>query len=133
MGLWGPELADIVRLYPVINFPLVLGLDNLLFNTDKPSTLRLRIYSVLILGAIVAVDSFLPCASASLRERKKHININKSAGLSRDWVGAQKFVYVFFSGPFLMGEKKHINKIPPKIPGQTRGNFVYVFCSLCVF
>ena len=32
-----------------------------------------------------------------------------------------------------MGEKKHINKIPPKIPGQSRENFVYVFCSLCVF
>ena len=33
---------------------------------------------------------------------------------------------VFF-GSFLMGEKKHINKIPPKIPGQSRENFVYVF------
>ena len=65
MGLWGPELADTVRLYPVVNFPLVRGLDNLLFNTDEPSTLRLRIYSVLILGAIVALDSVLPCASAS--------------------------------------------------------------------
>ena len=32
-----------------------------------------------------------------------------------------------------MGEKKHINKIPPKIPGQSRENFVYVFFSLCVF
>ena len=31
------------------------------------------------------------------------------------------------------GEKKHINKIPPKIPGQSRENFVYVFFSLCVF
>ena len=49
----------------MVNFPLVRGLDNLLFNTDEPSTLRLRIYSVLILGAIVALDSVLPCASAS--------------------------------------------------------------------
>ena len=32
-----------------------------------------------------------------------------------------------------MGEEKHINKIPPKIPGQSRENFVYVFCFLCVF
>ena len=26
-----------------------------------------------------------------------------------------------------MGEKKHINKIPPRIPGQSRENFFYVF------
>ena len=32
-----------------------------------------------------------------------------------------------------MGEKKHINKIAPRIPGQPRENFIYVFCSLCVF
>ena len=32
-----------------------------------------------------------------------------------------------------MGEKKHINKNPPKIPGQSRENFVYVFFSLCFF
>ena len=32
-----------------------------------------------------------------------------------------------------MGEKKHINKIAPKIPGQSCENFIYVFCSLCVF
>ena len=47
--------------------------------------------------------------------------------------GCQKVVYVFFFGSFLMGEKKHINKIPPKIPGQSRENFVYVSFSLCVF
>ena len=45
--------------------------------------------------------------------KKKHININKFAGLSRDWVGAKKLFMCFF-GSFLMGEKKHINKIPPK-------------------
>ena len=45
----------------------------------------------------------------NLRERKKHININNIfTGLSRDWVGAKKFVYAFFGGSFLMGEKKHI-------------------------
>ena len=32
-----------------------------------------------------------------------------------------------------MEEKKHINKVPPKIPGQSREPFVYVFLSLCVF
>ena len=32
-----------------------------------------------------------------------------------------------------MGEKKHTNKIPPKIPGQSREKFVYVFFSLCFF
>ena len=37
-------------------------------------------------------------------------------------------------GSFLMGEKKHINTIPPKVPGQSREkNLVYVFFSLCVF
>ena len=45
--------------------------------------------------------------------------------------GCQKVFYVFFFffffGSFLMGERKHINKIPPKIPGQSRENFVYVF------
>ena len=45
--------------------------------------------------------------------------------------GCQKFVYVFFSGHSLWGEK-HVNRIPPKIPGQSRDNFVCVFFSLCV-
>ena len=66
------------------------------------------------------------------RERKKHTNINKFAGLSWDWVGA-KILFVCFFGSFLMGEKKHINKITPKIPGQSREDFVYVFLCLCVF
>ena len=46
--------------------------------------------------------------------------------------GCQKFVYVFF-GSFLMGEKKHISKIPT----QSRDNpvkFLFTcFFSLCVF
>ena len=48
--------------------------------------------------------------------------------------GCQKVVYVFFlfSGHSLWGGK-HINKIPPQIPGQSRENYVYVFFSLCVF
>ena len=32
-----------------------------------------------------------------------------------------------------MGEKKHINKIHQKIPGQSREMFVYVFCSSVAF
>ena len=62
-----------------------------------------------------------PC----FRERKfqKHININKFAGLSPD---RAKICLCVFFGSFLMGEKKHINKIPPKIPGQSPENFVYV-------
>ena len=78
-----------------------------------------------------------PCAQnapgrSTIQGKEKHININKFAGLSRDWAGG-KILFMCFFGSFLMGEKKHINKIPPKIPGQPRENFVYVFCSLCVF
>ena len=47
------------------------------------------------------------------------------------WV--PKFCLCVFFGSFLVGEKKHINKLPPKIPGQSREHFVYVFLSLCVF
>ena len=43
--------------------------------------------------------------------------------------GFQKVICVFF-WVILMGEKKHINKIPPQIPGQSREIFVYVFFSL---
>ena len=67
-----------------------------------------------------------------LRERKKHININKFAGLSRDWVGAKKLFMCFFRVIPYGGEKTH-KQNSPKIPGQSRENFVYVFCSLCVF
>ena len=63
--------------------------------------------------------------------KEKHININKFAGLSRDWVGAKNLFMCFF-GSFLMGEKKHINKIQKKKAGQSREHFVYVFFSLCV-
>ena len=47
--------------------------------------------------------------------------------------GCQIFVYVFFRVIPYGGEEKHINKVPPKIPGQSRETFVYVFFSLCVF
>ena len=70
--------------------------------------------------------------------KKTHININKFAGLCRDWVGAKNLLvcvcfFLFFFRSFLMGEKKHINKIPPKILGQSGEKFVYVFSSLCFF
>ena len=44
--------------------------------------------------------------------------------------GWKNFVYVFY-GSFLMGEKKPINKIPPKISGQSRELFVFFF--FCFF
>ena len=72
--------------------------------------------------------------------KKKPININNFAGLSRKWVG----VKLFMCFPFFPGEKgKHINKFPGNlrkrpgqsgtIPGQSRSNFVYVFSCLLVF
>ena len=64
---------------------------------------------------------------------KKHININinKFAGLSRDWVGA-KILFMCFVRVVPYGGEKNINKVPPRIPGQPRESFVYVFLSLCV-
>ena len=47
--------------------------------------------------------------------------------------GCQNFVSVLFFRVIPYGGEKHINKVPPKIPGQSRENVVYVFCSLCVF
>ena len=54
------------------------------------------------------------------------MNINKFAGLSRDWVGA-KILFMCFFRALPYGGEKHINKVPQKIPGQSRENFVYVF------
>ena len=74
-----------------------------------------------------------------IQGKKKHININKFAGLSRDWVGAKNLFFVFFLRVIPYGGEKHINKIPPKILGQSRDNFVYVFilyvffCSLMIY
>ena len=66
----------------------------------------------------------------SWKERThKHKQI---CGIVPGLCGCQNLVYVFF-GSFLMGEKKHINKIPPKIPAQSREEFVYVLFSFCVF
>ena len=43
--------------------------------------------------------------------------------------GCPKFVYVFW-GHSIWGEK-HTSKIPPKVPGQSREKFVYVFFFVC--
>ena len=41
-------------------------------------------------------------------------------------------VYVFIIGSFFVGEKKaHIKQNPPKIPGRSRENRVYVFFFMC--
>ena len=54
-----------------------------------------------------------PGTQPAIRERKKHINMNKFAGLSEEWVCAKNlFVCSFRVIP--CGEEKHINKIPPK-------------------
>ena len=64
--------------------------------------------------------------------KAKHININKFAGLSRDWVGADKLFMFFFPGHSLWGRETH-KQNSPKILGQSRDNYVYLFFSLCVF
>ena len=71
--------------------------------------------------------------SPTVREREKK-HVNKFAGLFRDWFGARNLFMCFFRViPY--GGEKHINKIPPKIPGKSREKFVtcfflYVFFSL---
>ena len=57
---------------------------------------------------------------------------NKFAGLSRDWVGAKNLFMCFCSGHSLWG-RKHISKIPPRIPGQSCEYFVYVFFFFMCF
>ena len=46
-------------------------------------------------------------------------------------VGAN-FLFIFF-GSFLMGEKKHKNKIPPPNPGTTPVKILFAYFFLCVF
>ena len=52
----------------------------------------------------VKLDSQRPCPSFP-QGKKKHININKFAGLSRDWVGAKIYFMCFISGHSLWGRK----------------------------
>ena len=55
-----------------------------------------------------------PRGEGKSQGKKQHMNINKFAGLSRDWVGAKKVVYVSFFIPY-GGEKTHnIKQNPPK-------------------
>ena len=58
--------------------------------------------------------------------KKKHININKCAALSRDWVGGIICLCDFVRRNSLWGRKTH-KQNPPKTLGQSRENFVYVF------
>ena len=53
-------------------------------------------------------------ALQTLGERKKHININKFAGLSRDWVGAKNLFMCFFRVIPFGGEKTHKQNSPQK-------------------
>ena len=70
----------------------------------------------------------------SLRERKKHININKFAGLSRDWVGAKNLFYVFFFRVIPYGrEKTHKQNSPQKSRDNPVKILFTCFFSLCVF
>ena len=64
--------------------------------------------------------------------KKEHININKWAGLSWDWVGG-KDLFICFFGSFLMGEKKHINKIPPKSQDNPVKHLFTCFFFMCFF
>ena len=93
----------------------------------QPSALNVEalFYSYPTVTATVLI-----CA-ATFRERKKHMNINSFAGLSRDWVGGKIFFMCFWVIPY--GGEKHINKIPTRIPGQSCENSVYEFFSSFVF
>ena len=75
-----------------------------------------------------------PCRwTGKFAGKEKHVNINKFAGLSRDWVGAKILFMCFFFGSFLRGEKTH--KQPP--PKKSRDNSVNIlfmcYFSLCAF
>ena len=64
----------------------------------------------------------------------KMVNINKFAGLSRDWVGAKVLFMCFFLGSFLMGShwrRKTHKKVPPP-PQKNPGTIPWKF-YLCVF
>ena len=67
-----------------------------------------------------------------IQGKKKHININKFAGLSRDWVGAKNLFMCFFRVIPYGGEKTHKQSPPPK----SRDNPVKILFTcffLCVF
>ena len=73
--------------------------------------------------------------SRELQGNKNYININKFAGFVPG-LGGGYCLCVFFSGVFgslLMEEKKYTKQNPPKIPGQSREMFVYVFFLYVLF
>ena len=63
-----------------------------------------------------------------IQGKKKHININKFPGLSRDGVGA-KILFMCFFRVIPYGGEKHINKVPPQNPGT----IPWKFCLSCFF
>ena len=52
-----------------------------------------------------------------IQRKKKQVNITYLRDCPGTGWGAKFFFYVFFVGSSLMGEKKHINKVPPQNPG----------------
>ena len=66
------------------------------------------------------------------RRKKKHININKFAGLSQDWVGAKKLFMCFFRVIFHGGEKTH-KQNSPKIPRDNPVKILFTCFFLYVF
>ena len=62
-------------------------------------------------------------------KKQKHVNVNKFAGLSRDWVGSKKVVYVFL-GHSICGRKTHkqIPQNPGTIPCNILCTFFFIIC-----
>ena len=67
-----------------------------------------------------------------IQGKKKHININKFAGLSRDWAGA-KILFMCFFGVIPYGGEKTHKQSPPQNPGTIPWKFCLRVFSLCVF
>ena len=68
-----------------------------------------------------------------LQGKKKDININKFAGLSRDWVGAKNSFMCFFRAIPHGGEKTH-KQNSPKNPGTIPGKLcLRVLFFMCFF
>ena len=65
---------------------------------------------------------------AFAQEKKKHININKFAGLSRDWVGAKNLFMCFFRVIPYGGGKTHKQNSP-----QNHGTVPWKFCLRVFF
>ena len=78
----------------------------------------------LSLAECYTISAIPPCNSGREKTHKHKPICGIVPGL-----GGCQFFFVFI--PY--GGEKHINKIPPKIPGQSRVNFVYVFFFLYVF